>query len=368
MTKQLHKIVLTGGPCAGKSTAMSTIESELSQIGYKVVIVPETATEFILNGIKPDDIELSNINFQRMLLKHQIAKEKTYEEIAWLMNSEKIVLICDRGAFDGKAYCSDEDFDHISKDLKINKTTLRDEYDAIIHLTTAAIGAEEFYSTTNNGARKETIKEAKELDRKTMEAWVGHPHLRIIDNSTDFEGKMKRVISEIFNVLGEPVPIEVSRKFLIELPDMSALLSTVHAQRINVMQIYLKHDKENEEKRIRQRGKGEDFVYTLTVTKKINSLSRIKTERKIPSKEFLSLLMEADPALRQIQKERYCFVDENLYYEMDIYPFWNDRAILEIKLTEESQTVQIPEFIKVIKEVTDDSSYFNSSLAKNIPS
>jgi nucleoside-triphosphatase THEP1 len=51
--KELTKIVITGGPCAGKSTAMSRIQSEFSTRGYTVLFVPETATELITGGVAP---------------------------------------------------------------------------------------------------------------------------------------------------------------------------------------------------------------------------------------------------------------------------------------------------------------------------
>ena len=57
---------------------------------------------------------------------------------------------------------------------------------------------------------------------------------------------------------------------------------------------------------------------------------------------------------------------ENQYFEIDVYPFWNDKAIMEIELRSENQEFSIPKSINVIKEVTDDDEYKNSSLAKNI--
>ena len=71
------KIVITGGPCAGKSTAMSTIQSELTKLGYKVYFITESATEVITSGVTPD---LNN--FQKHLLQYQLDKEKMYENIA----------------------------------------------------------------------------------------------------------------------------------------------------------------------------------------------------------------------------------------------------------------------------------------------
>ena len=50
---KIHKIVLTGGPCAGKTTGMSWIQNAFSKLGYKVLFVPETATELITGGVTP---------------------------------------------------------------------------------------------------------------------------------------------------------------------------------------------------------------------------------------------------------------------------------------------------------------------------
>ena len=56
---------------------------------------------------------------------------------------------------------------------------------------------------------------------------------------------------------------------------------------------------------------------------------------------------------------------KNKCFEIDIYPFWHDKAILEIELNDENDTFEIPKKIKVIKEVTNDPQYKNSSIANN---
>ena len=76
--------------------------------------------------------------------------------------------------------------------------------------------------------------------------------------------------------------------------------------------------------------------------------------------------MEADTELHQIRKQRTCFVCDNTYFELDVYPFWKDKAIIEIELTNESTTVELPKEIKLIKEVTDNDNYKNNSLAKSL--
>ena len=77
-----------------------------------------------------------------------------------------------------------------------------------------------------------------------------------------------------------------------------------------------------------------------------------------------AILMDADTAKKQIRKTRYCLTYQNQYFEIDLYPFWKDKAIMEIELSDENAKIDFPDFIKVIKEVTDDDAYKNSSLAK----
>lgn len=49
-------------------------------------------------------------------------------------------------------------------------------------MVTSANGAEGFYNSENNAARYENAKDATKLDKKLINAWVGHPHFSIIDN------------------------------------------------------------------------------------------------------------------------------------------------------------------------------------------
>ncbi len=67
---------------------------------------------------------------------------------------------------------------------------------------------------------------------------------------------------------------------------------------------------------------------------------------------------------KQIKKSRYCIMYKDIYYEIDIFPFWKNMAIMEVELRVEDQKVQIPQFVKLIKEVSDDERYKNRNLAK----
>lgn len=358
----ITKIVITGGPCGGKSTGLSWIQNAFTEMGYTVLFVPETATELISGGVAPWTCG-SNVEFQKCQMKLQLEKEKVFQNAAKSMKNDKILIVCDRGASDNKAYMDDAEFSAVLNALSTNEIELRDSYDAVFHLVTAAKGAEEFYTTANNTARTETVEQAREIDAKLISAWTGHPHFRVIDNSTDFEKKMLRLITEISSFLGEPEPLEIERKFLIEYPDIEWLESLPSCERIEIIQTYL-NSENGDEVRVRQRGVNGNYIYFKTVKRAVSDIKRVEIESRLSQEEYLHLLMDADTSKRQIRKMRYCLTYDNLYFEIDVYPFWNDRAIAEIELSDEDTPITFPEKIKVIKEVTDDANYKNANLAK----
>lgn len=197
---QETKIVITGGPCGGKSSAMKHIRDAFEPLGYTVVVVPETATELIGGGVTPTGCNTRR-DFQYCQLQLQLKKEEIYAEAGRRMPGNKLLLLCDRGALDSKAYQNPADFYQTLEELHLNEDQLRESYDAVFHLVTAADGAMEYYTLANNAARTETPEESIEIDRRTLRAWEGHPYLRVIDNSTGFDEKMSRLISEIKSFL-----------------------------------------------------------------------------------------------------------------------------------------------------------------------
>ena len=357
----ITKIVITGGPCGGKSTAMTWIQESFTQKGYAVLFVPETATELITGGVAPWTCK-SNVEFQKCQMKLQLEKEKVFEQAASVMNNDKILIVCDRGAIDNKAYMNDPEFSEVLDHLDINEVMLRDSYDAVFHLVTAAKGAEEYYTNANNTARTETVEEAAVLDDKVIAAWTGHPHLRMIDNSTNFELKMKRLLAEISAFLGEPEPLEIERKFLIEYPDIEWLDNYPFCTRAEIIQTYL-NSAERDEIRIRQRGIDGNYTYSHTLKRKVDDKKRIEIEHRLSKDDYIRSLMEADTNKHQIRKTRYCISYMNQYLEIDVYPFWKDKAILEVELSREDAPIDLPKEIKIIKEVTADENYKNRSLA-----
>lgn len=357
----ITKIVVTGGPCGGKTTALSRIQRDLSHLGYTVLIVPETATSLISGGVAPWTCA-TNEEYQKCQMLLQLQKEQVFERAASTMANDKILIVCDRGELDNKAYMSDEEFANVLEFLGKSEVELRDNYDAVFHLVTAAKGAEEFYSLENNDARYETAEEAAVLDDKFIEAWTGHPHFRVIDNRSGFEGKMRRLMREISYFLGELAPYEIERKFLVEYPDLEWLESLPNCEKVEISQTYLRSDPD-EEIRIRRRGSGETSMYYLTEKRLDGKHVKLRTQRRLNAGEYHMLKMQANPRSREITKSRYCLTYAGQYLEIDVYPCWNDQAIVEIELTSEHAEVELPEQLHVIREITGDPQYRNASIA-----
>lgn len=159
-------------------------------------------------------------------------------------------------------------------------------------------------------------------------------------------------------------PIEIERKFLIKMPAQNILQT--HGKSKSITQTYLTPIA-NETARVRKIIEGEAVSYVKTVKRRISDLSHFEDEHEISYKEYTNELKNRDTTKKAIEKTRYYINFADHVLEIDVYPFWTDRAILEIELASEDEAFEIPEYIKVIKEVTGDGRYKNTNLAKEIP-
>lgn len=145
-----------------------------------------------------------------------MALEDIFIEIA-LESEQPTIILCDRGVMDGSAYTSDHIWQALLDETGWSTIQLRDRrYEAVIHMVTAADGAHEFYTSANNEARYESANDAMELDKKLINAWVGHPHFSIVDNSQNgFKNKIDRALDTVLKFIGLPTPASFYKKFLL---------------------------------------------------------------------------------------------------------------------------------------------------------
>lgn len=201
----LRTIVLTGGPCGGKTTALGIVKAHCENAGWRVLVVSEAATRLIAGGIAPWTCE-NMVEFQKRVAATQKASEDIARGAVPTLNareSRKTLILCDRGVCDGYGYNSDEEFIEVLDYVGLTPELAYQRYDAVFHLASAADGAPEFFTLENNETRKETIEEAIAIDRRIAKGWRAHPHFTSIGNETDFVGKMDRLLAAIDAYLEE---------------------------------------------------------------------------------------------------------------------------------------------------------------------
>jgi CYTH domain-containing protein len=359
----LYRIVLTGGPCGGKSTSLSANTDRLQGLGFQVYRVPETATLLLGGGVGLRDASPSQVvGIQAEMLHVMMALEGAFQAIA-IGTGRPSVLLCDRGTMDVSAYLSAEAWTALLDEHDWTVVGLRDRrYEAVIHLVTAADGAEAFYTTENNAVRTESPAQARMLDQRLRTAWVGHPHLRVIDNSTDFAHKVQRVTAAVCRVVGVPEPREIERKFLLRSSPVAGKVPIVFEE-VEIEQTYLV-SRDGWEGRVRRRGQHGSYTYTHTLKRPFVAGQRVKIERQITGREYIALLAEADPACHPIKKRRRVFLWANQYFEWDI--FLDPKSgleLLEVEVDALDGPLELPPFLPIEREVTCNAQYANHSIA-----
>ncbi|SUC12543.1 AAA family ATPase [Prevotella pallens] len=354
----MKKIVLTGGPCAGKTTALVKIMEHFSSIGYKVFIIPELPTLFLQAGMDylTDNKDLF-YEGEKATLEMQIALEDKFLQMAKSVK-QPVLIVCDRGTMDISAYMNPVLWNQIISDVKMNNEMLRSRYDAVLHLVSAADGAEQFYTIATNNKRTEGIELARILDKKVIQAWSEHPHLRVINNHEDFETKLERVLQEISDVLEIPRQAVEERKYIIRLKDNipEAIVS-------EITQTYLTSEPYSEV-RLRRRILNGLSVNVHTTKKILPNNEQVETERQIDNNLYESLLQQADPYRQPIHKMRETFIWKGQFFELDTFidPY-KGLQILETKGILKHEDIIFPPFIEIIEDITGITKYYNYNLA-----
>ena len=361
--ENIKRIVLTGGPCAGKTTALVRIIEHFSNLGFKVFTVPEVPTMYIQGGwsyLTPNhDLYYEG---ELAILQTQLALEDSFMRLAETCTRPTFV-VCDRGTLDISAYIDKQMWGELCEKCGTSANDLRNRYDAVLHLVSAADGAEQYYTTATNSTRYEQANEeglriARDLDKKVNREWTGHPHLRVINNHDDFDAKLGRVIMEISNVLGLPQTVKEERVYLVEIT--GELPECIESE---ITQTYLVADPDCEV-RLRRRSWSGEFVNVHKTKKRISANEILETERQVSNALYESLLQQADPYRATIRNTRRSFIWKGQYFEIDSFHAPVDNLVmLQTKGVERQETVNFPPFLRVVADVTGNPQYYNYNIA-----
>ena len=157
-------------------------------------------------------------------------------------------------------------------------------------------------------------------------------------------------------------PLEIERKFLIAYPSLPWLEAQPGVRKVEIEQTYLVSDADSS-RRVRLWREAGELRCFRTVKRSISDTTRIEKEDEISPDEYDALLLEADPARVPVTKTRWCLPHEGHVLEIDCYPFWTRQAVLECELKREDEAFSIPQELRVLREVTGDRRYLNSTLA-----
>ncbi|XP_059488051.1 TRPL translocation defect protein 14 [Neocloeon triangulifer] len=396
--RKVYKVVLTGGPCGGKTTGQSRLCTFFENLGWKVFRVPETATVLLSGGIRFSELSDDEaIKFQENLLKTMVQIENTFFELASSC-PRNCLVICDRGAMDASAFIAKDKWEFLMSKNNWNEIELRDtRYNHIIHMVSAANGAQAFYTLEDHSCRSEGVSLAQELDENAAAAWVGHPYFDVIDNTTNFEQKMRRMIECVCHKLGVDTGDRLKvnarkRKFLVQgpLPPVDAFPKF---QDFDVVHHYLQTSTPHMQARLRKRGQNGHWSYIHTIRRPAVENQVVEVKTQLSQRDYQNLQAQVDESHFTVYKTRRCFIvtvnfvrkggeaqedpevcQQSQYFQLDIYQEpCHERCkglmLLETYTSLDDEGIKkcLPKFLNVVDEVTGkpDYSMFNLSLKED---
>ena len=159
--------------------------------------------------------------------------------------------------------------------------------------------------------------------------------------------------------------IETEHKYIIKMPSQM-LLSTLPSSKIE--QTYITSDGgDNVTERVRRREYDDRVVYTHTKKRRVSDMSHEEYEDEITAEEYGALLTRKCADTATLYKTRYLLSYMGQTFELDVYTFWQNIAVMELEVGKESDAVTLPPEIEVVREVTGDRRFTNAALSRSVP-
>lgn len=165
--------------------------------------------------------------------------------------------------------------------------------------------------------------------------------------------------------------LEIERKFLVKFPKSWSALASIFDNLIDVKRIsqtYLEPEDGEPSARVRKTIEGltgdTDTVFHYNQKEPVETGVHKETEHEISKAQYDKYLKKAHADKIPVEKTRFVFKYNAQVFELDVFkgPL-KGLVIMEIELKDKHQKVELPPFIDIKKEVTDDKRFTNFSLA-----
>lgn len=379
--KFIYKVVLTGGPCGGKTTSLARITNFFQSLGWKVYRVSEVAYTFMSGGLVfPELNEETVYQFQKNLIFTMMVIEKTFDDLAIADTNDRVIIVCDRGVMDSTAYMLPGQWDRARREEGWNETELRDRrYNQVIHMVSVAKGATEHYSLAGHGTRHEDVESAVKLDEQVANAWVGHPYYDVIDNSSNFEDKLRRMLQCICDRIG----IDASDRLALKAKKLKFLVSSIDwkhpcLQNIKTHEFAVENRflagsvSCSDHSRIRSRQSTDhDFTYVHTTRSRSSTPDQVCETKRQLSRQTYHLLLHSQVSRDHLAlyKSRFTLLWNDQYYQLDVFddkrcpPHARGLVLLETFSTKPPEELSFPPFLVIDREVSGEARYRLFNLA-----
>lgn len=350
---KILKIVLTGGPRAGKTSIIPKIKEYLESLSNaNVFVMPETATELFKYGMEISNDNEKTLVFQDIVYNYQKAKEEAIEKYMQnIPDDANVFIIYDRGIMDNRAYLEDKEFEDILQRYGDNELSVLNNYDIVFGLCSSS-KLKGQYEKTSNEARYENELEAKYRDDRTIDSWKLHQNFKIIDATEEFDDKISIVMEELKNICNNQEK-RTYKRYMFEGPFDLKILEQYDAKKTKSIDYYINYYIKNAifiaEKRIYK----DASSYNVKV-KKINGEEEIIIKNQNLLYNEFNELLNYNRIDKILYKTTYTFIKDNQIWNLYLI---GGKYFLEVGTTLQHPSVELPKDLNNAIEISNEVYY-----------
>ena len=357
-------VCLTGGPCAGKSSVIAKLMALAQVHNIRVYYHPETQTLIRNGGFLSELRDMSKsqqLTYVQTLLRLQLSTENLFFNMAKI-SSKKALIIVEKGLLDYKVLLEPELWEGLLNENGWKEADLSDSrYHLVIHLETAAYGAEEIFDKWNEGVW--TRASAIENDSKLKDIWIKHHSFRALRNMSGlkgFEQKMEEAVKDIIAYTNPASVRTCKRKYIMVCDDPKTWTDIKYAQD-SIETTYLnpsasEHETEKVEARFASNG-DRIFIRKTSIRPDRESKEITKNRAVLTPREYLFCLSRAiNEKVEKVEKTRYSFLYKNHHYAITKYKGKREWVMRVLTFSKED-AVNIPSFVRLINMLAEGTRF-----------